>query len=136
MKKSLVSLGLATALLVPAGAAYAQSDDVAVDTTATCRALDGVAAGNAYGAQNQALLDGQAPYGDPELCPSGGEQMRLHDGERLQNGEGLRYGAQNHERLGEGEFGNSENCPDGGEQSRLMNGQGKGAGNGSGRVGF
>lgn len=132
MKKSLVSLGLAAALVVPAGAAYAQSADVTADDTITCQAGDGVTMQKAHGAQNQARLDDGAPYGDPENCLYDGDQARLQTQTRLQDGTGTQARIQSQERLvGDGEYGDPESCPYGGEgapQSGLGNGGGPGFG--------
>ena len=125
MKKTLLSLGLAAALVVPAGAAYAQStDDVAEDDTVTCQRVEGEQSQFGYGAQSQARLGADAPYGEPGDCVLGGDgpiqaqehkQLRTADRSGVA-GEGLQYGSQNQNRLGEdGPLGSPGDCTFDGE---------------------
>lgn len=121
MKKTLVSLGLAAALAIPAGAAYAQTDDVVEDDdTVTCQMVEGAEIGNGYGAQQRrAQLGDEAPYGEPGDCVLNGDgpiqaqehkQLRTADQTGI-DAEGQMNGSQNQHRLGEeGPLGNPEDC--------------------------
>ena len=137
MKKSLVSLGLATALLVPAGAVYAQSADVvALDETVTCRMVDGVVTQNGFGAEDAVCsLDGEQLQLQLQLQNGEGEGNQYRAAEKAGIvGEARQFGVQNQARLadGDGPVGDPADCPFDGDrpQSGLGNVQGRGFGSG------
>lgn len=134
MNRTLLSLGLAAALIVPAGAAYAQSDDVSVDDddTVTCQMIDGEQTQYAHGGQKQARLGDDALYGEPGECVLDGDgpiqtqehkQLRSAD-QTGTTGDGEMYGAQSQRRLTEdGRLGSPEDCPFDGEGPEDGSGQ-------------